>query len=126
MGAPATLTPPRSAARILVVGPCGAGKTTLAHSLHALGIEVRQIAQEHSFIPDLWRRGTAPDVLIFLDASFETCTVRKRFKWIERDYLEQQRRLTDARSRCHFYLATDSLTPMEVRERVAAYLRGAG
>jgi energy-coupling factor transporter ATP-binding protein EcfA2 len=126
VGASAALTPPRSAARVIVVGPCGAGKTTLTLSLHALGILIRQIAQEHSFVADLWHRGTPPDVLIFLDASFETCTARKRFKWLERDYLEQQRRLANARSHCHFYLATDSLTPLEVRDRVAAFLRGAG
>jgi deoxyadenosine/deoxycytidine kinase len=108
------------------VGPCGAGKTTLTLTLHALDIDIRQIAQEHSFVADLWHRGTPPDALIFLDASFETCTARKRFKWLERDYLEQQRRLAHARAHCNFYLSTDSLTPLEVRDRVAAFLRGAG
>ncbi len=124
MGAPAPLTPPGGKARVLVVGPCGAGKTTLAGSLLALGFQIRQIAQEHSFVADLWHRGTPPDALIFLDASFETCTLRKHFKWLERDYLEQQRRLAHARAHCDFYLATDSLTPLEVRDRVAAFLKG--
>ena len=123
MGTPAPLTPPRPAARILVVGPCGSGKTTLTLSLRALDIRIIQVAQEHSFVPDLWRRGVLPDVLIFLDARFETCTMRKRFRWYERDYLEQQRRLADARAHCHLYLQTDDLTPSEVRDRVMSFLR---
>ncbi len=122
MGSPPTLKPAAPTARILVVGPCGSGKTTLTLSLRAIGIHIVQVAQEHSFVPDLWRRGAPPDVLIFLDASFETCTRRKRFRWLERDYLEQQRRLAHARAHCHLYLATDAITPTEVRNRVVDFL----
>jgi deoxyadenosine/deoxycytidine kinase len=122
MGSPAALKTLPQTTRILVVGPCGSGKTTLTLSLRAIGIHVVQVAQEHSFVLDLWSRGVPPDVLIFLDASFETCTRRKRFRWLERDYLEQQRRLGHARAHCQLYLATDALTPTEVRNRVVEYL----
>jgi deoxyadenosine/deoxycytidine kinase len=122
MGPPPALKSPRQTARILVVGPCGSGKTTLTNSSRAIGIHIVQVAQEHSYVPDLWQRGEPPDVLIFLDAGFETCTRRKRFRWLERDYLEQQRRLAHARAHCDLYVATDDLTPTEVRDHVAAFL----
>ncbi len=122
MGPPPALNASRQTARILIVGPCGSGKTTLTETLGAIGIHVIQVAQEHSFVQDLWSRGVPPDVLIFLDASFETCTRRKRFRWLERDYLEQQRRLAHARAHCNFYLATDHISTIEVRNRVVEFL----
>ncbi len=123
MGSPPALSASPQTARVLVVGPCGSGKTTLTLSLRAICVHIVQVAQEHSFVPDLWRRGVPPDVLIFLDAGFETCTRRKRFRWLERDYLEQQRRLAHARAHCHLYLPTDDLTPTDVRDRVIDFLR---
>ncbi len=53
-----------------IVGPCGAGKTTLATKLSTHFTRVRAIAQEHSYVPDMWRRITNPDILIYLDASY--------------------------------------------------------
>jgi ribose 1,5-bisphosphokinase PhnN len=35
---------------ISVVGPCGAGKTTLVSGLRARGINSRQTSQEHSYV----------------------------------------------------------------------------
>ena len=67
---------------------------------------------------DMWRRLGAPDLLVFLDSSFETCTVRKRFDWPLGDYQEQRRRLEHARRECDIYLVTDGLTPQEVLEEV--------
>jgi predicted metal-dependent hydrolase len=101
-----------------VVGPCGSGKTTLIAGLQQHGIAARQIAQEHSIVQDMWRRLGAPDLLVFLDGSFETCTVRKHFDWPLADYQEQRRRLEHARRECNIYLATDGLTPQEVLEEV--------
>ncbi|HET7010899.1 MAG TPA: hypothetical protein VFI11_09010 [Anaerolineales bacterium] len=98
----------------MIVGPCAAGKTTLVNGLKARGIQARQIAQEHSYVPNMWRRLSRPDVLIFLEASFERCTERKRLSWSRSEYLEQLRRLADAREHCHIYINSDSLTPEEV------------
>jgi ABC-type Mn2+/Zn2+ transport system ATPase subunit len=51
-----------------IVGPCGAGKTTLTRNLTAAGISARAIAQEHSYVPYMWQKITNPDILIFLAA----------------------------------------------------------
>ena len=52
-----------------VVGSCGAGKSTLIKGLEAQGYACRHIAQEHSYVKDMWRRITHPDLLIYLQAS---------------------------------------------------------
>ena len=101
-----------------IVGPCGSGKTTLSTGLQARGLVARQIAQEHSHVRDMWRRLAAPTVLIFLDASYETCTERKHFDWPIEDYQEQQRRLEHARRECDIYVMTDDLAPLAVVEKV--------
>jgi len=58
--------------RIVVVGPCGSGKTTLVEALRELGYEARECVQEHSHVADMWRRISRPDVLIFLGISLES------------------------------------------------------
>jgi cytidylate kinase len=100
--------------KIAIVGPCGAGKTTLAQQLQAQGFHARDIAQEHSFVPDMWRVITDPDVLIFLNASFETCHRRKHLNWTPQDHQEQLRRLDHARCNCDIYIDTDGMQPDEV------------
>ncbi len=112
--------------RVGIVGPCGAGKTTLAAGLSRCGYEARVIAQEHSYVPDMWRRLTNPDVLIFLQASWAVCRARRNLNWTEAEWQEQQRRLSHARQHADCYLDTDSLTIEEVRQRVLAFLEGLG
>lgn len=106
-----------------VVGPCGAGKSTLVRALRELGFDARHIAQEHSYVPDMWARLVRPDVLVFLDASFPTCTQRRQLHWREEDYQEQQRRLAHARQHADLYIQTDHLTPKEVLQRVLDWLQ---
>ncbi len=106
-----------------IVGPCAAGKTTLANGLQAFGYDARDIAQEHSGVPTMWRRITNPDLLIYLDASLPTICARLRVDW-EQAYLDElNRRLADARTHAHFYLDTDALAIPQVRERVVEFLR---
>jgi cytidylate kinase len=110
--------------KIAIVGPCASGKSTLAGRLQALGYNARQIAQEHSFVPDMWQVLTQPDILIFLDASFETCTQRKQLDWNMAEYQEQQRRLRHARENCDILLDTTELSPEDVAKQVASALPG--
>jgi guanylate kinase len=105
-----------------VVGPCGAGKSTLTQGLNRLGYLTRHIAQEHSFVPYMWKRITNPDVLIFLQASYPVATMRRKLNWSEAEYAEQQRRLAHARQHADLYLETDTLKIEEVLERVLAFL----
>lgn len=109
--------------RIAIVGPCAAGKTTLAEALREHGYNARQIAQEHSFVPAMWQIITQPDVLIYLDGSYEVCTRRKGFNWLPHEHAEQIRRLAHARKHCDIYIHTDELTPANVLERVLAALQ---
>jgi len=108
--------------RIAIVGPCASGKTTLANGLVRHGYNARQIAQEHSFVPDMWQVLTKPDILIFLDASYPYCTERKSLDWLPAEYEEQQRRLRHARQHCDIYQLTDDLTPETVLKSVLASL----
>jgi shikimate kinase len=112
---------------IVIVGPCAAGKTTLARGLQAHGLPARQIAQEHSYVPDMWLRLSRPDTLVFLDASYENCTQRKALDWSLAEYQEQRRRLAHAREHCHIYIDSDGLTPGQVLAAVIEALpRGSG
>lgn len=97
-----------------VVGPCAAGKTTLVKKLINLGISGKVIAQEHSYVPDMWKRLTDPDFLIYLDASYGVTIVRKKLNWELKEYQKQLLRLEHARNHADCYILTDFLNPDEV------------
>lgn len=109
--------------RIVIVGPCGAGKTTLAEGLTASNFPARQITQEHSYVPNMWQLLSKPDILIYLDASFESCDQRKRLDWSPKDHTEQHRRLAHARQHCDIYLLTDDLTLEQILQCVLQSLQ---
>ena len=106
-----------------LVGPCAAGKTTVARALSARGWRAKAIAQEHSFVPDMWQRLTRPRVLVYLDVSWETARRRKALRLSPADFAEQQRRLAHARAHADLIVRTDPLTPAETVARVDAFLR---
>ena len=97
-----------------IVGPCASGKTTLKKGLSKFGFQCRHIAQEHSYVADMWQRMTNPDILIYLDVSFPRTIERRNLTWSEDDYLEQIYRLRHARKFADIYIHTDSLTSDEV------------
>lgn len=108
--------------KIGVVGPCAAGKTTLITYLRRLGINIHHIAQEHSYVKDMWRRVSNPDILIYLDVSYPVSYQRRQMDWTEDDYRKQVARLEHARQHADFILDTSDLTIEEVRTRVLEYL----
>jgi molybdopterin-guanine dinucleotide biosynthesis protein len=113
---------PDSPPLIGVVGVCASGKSTLIARLKERGYRAKHIAQEHSYVKDMWKRLTHPDVLIFLDASHPVTLQRRRLDWTEADWAEQQRRLIHAREHTDFYLDTDELTIEQVLEAVIRFI----
>jgi deoxyadenosine/deoxycytidine kinase len=105
-----------------IVGPCAAGKTTLTMNLNRYGLSARHIAQEHSYVADMWKRLTNPDVLVFLDASYPVTLRRRQLNWTVDEYNEQHFRLRHARQHANLYIFTDNLTAEEVLKAVLSYL----
>jgi deoxyadenosine/deoxycytidine kinase len=99
-----------------IVGPCGAGKTSLVLNLSPRYSRVRAIAQEHSYVPDMWRRITNPDILIYLDASYAMTIQRRHLDWTEEEYKIEIDRLAHARNHADIHIATDHLNLKEVAE----------
>lgn len=107
---------------IVVVGVCGAGKSTLVRGLAALGYPSRVCVQEHSYVPTLWKRRGRPRLLVYLDASAETVSRRRGVHWDEGVLAIQRGRLALARANCDLYIETDQLTPEQVMARVVEHL----
>jgi hypothetical protein len=105
-----------------VVGVCASGKSTLIAGLEARGYRGRHIAQEHSYVKDMWKRITNPDVLIFLDASYPVTVQRRQLNWSEADWQEQQRRLVHAREHANYYIHTDAHSPQQVLEDAVKFI----
>ena len=105
-----------------VVGPCAAGKSTLVDQLRAKGFSAKHIAQEHSYVADMWAKIAQPDILIYLDVSYEISCERNRFIWSQKIYNNQEERLAHAKVNADLYLDTDNLTPAEVFETVVSFL----
>lgn len=106
-----------------VVGVCGSGKSTLAAGLRPYGIQLKHIAQEHSYVPAMWQRLINPDLLIFLDCSYAETIRRRKLEWREDEYQEQHHRLRHARSHADLYLFTDGMNPQGVLQSVLDFLR---
>ncbi len=112
--------------RIVIVGPCGAGKTTLAKNLTSSGYDAHDIAQEHSHVQTMWQRISHPGMLLYLEASLSTIQARLGVDW-EQTYLdEMNRRLTNARAHADLILDTDPLSVEQVFDQVLAFIRAEG
>ena len=115
--------PPSKRLLIGVVGPCGSGKSTLITGLNQHGYTCRHIAQEHSYVPAMWQIITKPDLLIYLHASFQTSTTRRKLNWTEDDYAEQLRRLSHAHEHAHIIINTDDLPPDRILQQALDFLK---
>jgi len=106
-----------------VVGVCGAGKTSLCKNVRGEHFEIRHIAQEHSYVKDMWKRITNPKLLIYLHVSYENTIVRKRLNWTRSEYEEQLHRLTHARQHADLIINTDTLTEAQVARTAFEFIQ---
>lgn len=107
--------------RIVVVGPCASGKTTLVGGLRDLGYDAAVCGQEHSDIPTLWRH-TDPDIVIALQVDLATIRRRRGDDWPEWLYRLQDRRLRGAREAAAIRVDTSRLDREAALASVAALL----
>ena len=108
--------------KIGVVGPCAAGKTTLINGLLDNGYNAKQIAQEHSYVQDMWERLTHPDILIYLDVSYSYTMKRRNLNWSIQEFNTQVDRLRHAREHADIHINTDALSPQDVQDQVMNFL----
>lgn len=90
----------------------------MINQLQHLGFHCRHIAQEHSYVQDMWQRLTNPDVLVYLSVSYEKTLHRRNLNWNEREYQVQIDRLKHAREHANVFVDTDLLSPEEVCKSV--------
>lgn len=112
--------------KIGVVGPCACGKSTLIQGLAKHGYHGKHIVQEHSYVQGMWKIISNPDLLIFLDVTYEESMRRKKMNWNLSEYKEEQNRLQDARKNADLYIQTDGVAPEEVLQRVLDFLNSTG
>jgi ABC-type cobalamin/Fe3+-siderophores transport system ATPase subunit len=105
-----------------IVGPCGSGKSTLLAGLEKAGYRCRHIAQEHSYVKQMWRVITNPKILIYLKCSYQNSTARRKLNWLPADHEEQLRRLSHALEHANLIIDTDSLIADEVLAVAINYL----
>lgn len=105
-----------------IVGPCAAGKTTLVKALRAYGVSCKAIAQEHSYVADMWQRLTDPDLLIFLEVSYPVTLQRRSLDWTQAEYEIQLHRLRHAYQHADLRLHTDALTPEQILDQVIKFI----
>lgn len=107
--------------RIVVVGPCGSGKTTLVDHLRERGFDARVVAQEHSIIRDLWQK-RHPDVLVALDLELETLRQRRSPTWSADIFALQHERLKEAFASADISINTSEHGEDEVVAMVLEFL----
>lgn len=104
-------------ARVVVVGPCASGKSTLVANLKRSGVDAWVAGQEHSDVRFLWAR-REPDLVVALDLDLATLRERRGPTWPDTLYATQHRRLQDAFAHADILLDTGLLSEAEVLREV--------
>ena len=108
--------------KVVVVGPCAAGKSTLVTALRALGYDAHVSGQEHSEIATLWQH-SEPDVLIALHVDISAVRARRGDGWPEWLHDLQVQRLAAASRAANLAIDTSVLSPQSVVDHVVAFLK---
>ena len=112
---------PPDSRRIIVVGPCASGKSSLVAALRSRGYDAHVCGQEHSAVRGLWRRSD-PDVLVALEVDLPTLRQRRSPAWPEAIYDAQRERLREAFEAADLRVDTTRHDLGGVVERVTAFL----
>lgn len=105
-----------------LVGPCKSGKTLLKRGLVDRGFAVKHIAQEHSYVKEMWEKIANPDILIFLEASYPTTLERSTLTWSQAEYAQQIIRLEHAYQNADLIIDTNNRSPGEVLKTALEYI----
>jgi GTPase SAR1 family protein len=108
--------------RIVVVGPCASGKSTLVNALRARGYDAHVCGQEHSEIPTLWRHAH-PDVVVSLAVDIAAVRRRRGESWPQWLHERQVARLADAAAAADIAVDTSEIDPETLVGTVVAYLK---
>ena len=103
---------------ISVVGPCAAGKSTLVAALKSMNYHARHIAQEHSYVKDMWKQMSDPDFLVYLDVTYDVSLSRSGASRNKKIFEKQISRLDHARTHADLYIHTNDLNPQQVLDLV--------
>lgn len=108
---------------IKVVGVSAAGKSTLVNNLRSRGYHARPVSQEHSELPELWRKIRPPARLIYLEIDLPTQRERRPdVAWNPEWLATEERRLAHARRHADLILDTCGMQAEEVLQRVLDWL----
>jgi thymidylate kinase len=88
-------------------------------------VAAHSVAQEHTIIPDLWKH-QRPDLLVYLDVSYEEAARRREIFWDRERHERQKKFLTPAREAADLVIHTDGLPVSEVVGRILERLRQRG
>jgi adenylate kinase len=108
--------------RVVVVGTCASGKSTLVTELRERGIDAYVCAQEHSEIPTLWDHAR-PDFIVLLEVDLETIRKRRSPNWPKPIFDMQRRRLLNARSAADLVIDTRKADAVAAASLVFEQLR---
>lgn len=107
--------------RLVVIGPCASGKTSLTTRLQRLGFDARACGQEHSEIQELWRH-LDPDVLIGLKIDLDTLRRRRSSGWSASIYARQQERLASGYAQADLVIDCHDIDQDAVLQEVLDWL----
>lgn len=109
--------------KVAVVGGCASGKSTISARLRDLGYDAYVVGQEHSDIPDLWRR-QSPDRVIFLETSLDAVRERRGRSWPEWLFHRQRERLEPARAGADVIVNTERASVQDSIEAILTTIEG--
>ncbi len=108
--------------KIVVIGPCASGKSTLVHSLCDAGFDATVCAQEHSEIPTLWRH-YEPDMVIALTLDLATLRNRRDEDWQDDLLATQMGRLAVGFAAASVVLDTSLLDSEQIMTQASDTIR---